>query len=287
MNRALVLSGGEAKGAFQVGAIDYLMTKKDYRWNSGLFGVSVGALNVGILGYEPFYSLEGLDKLVNIWKNIKESDIYKKYNFLQLAWRIISGKTSFYDNTPLYRLIKENIPSISDAWVGYVDLKTGEYVLAKATPENMFKSATMPIFWSPVEGRYVDGGLRNITPLGDAIDIGADEIVVITCSPLGISPGPEINNLLAVAKRSLDIAMNEIAVNDIKFTLTINDLVRQAHNHNDLILHKEDGTAYRHVKITLIEPEHSLETDKDLDFRRETILDRMNVGYLKAKKVVP
>jgi predicted acylesterase/phospholipase RssA len=47
----LVLSGGEAKGAFEVGAEHVLREEKGYTWDR-IFGVSVGALNVTLLASE-------------------------------------------------------------------------------------------------------------------------------------------------------------------------------------------------------------------------------------------
>ena len=47
-------------------------------------------------------------------------------------------------------------------------------------------STAIPIIWPPTEvppsyKDMVDGGLRNISPLGDVLDSDPDEIIIINC----------------------------------------------------------------------------------------------------------
>ena len=79
---ALVLSGGGFKGAFQVGALQYLL-ENGIRHNDGtvvinpkfdfIAGVSVGALNGSFMAMEDF---EGLKKLWNDVETKGSSQIY-------------------------------------------------------------------------------------------------------------------------------------------------------------------------------------------------------------------
>ncbi len=50
--RALVLSGGGAKGAYEVGALKYLLLDKETQYDI-ICGVSVGALNASFLSMYP------------------------------------------------------------------------------------------------------------------------------------------------------------------------------------------------------------------------------------------
>ena len=74
--RALVMSGGGAKGAFELGAIDYLVNdlKLDF---DVISGVSTGSLNAAMLaqgrGYEGLKAQ--LRDLKREWFNLKKSDI--------------------------------------------------------------------------------------------------------------------------------------------------------------------------------------------------------------------
>lgn len=95
--RGLVLSGGGAKGAFQVGVLEYLHEKGKLDFDI-VCGVSVGALNATMVAQGEF------DRLKELWEGIKESpDIYKKNSWLG----IILGKNSLNDNRPLKELIEK------------------------------------------------------------------------------------------------------------------------------------------------------------------------------------
>jgi predicted acylesterase/phospholipase RssA len=85
--RALVLSGGGLKGAFQAGAIYHLVVHRhcDFR---EIAGVSVGSLNAAVLAQakrdeNPDASLKNMseraEKLVDIWQGIHSSkQIFKR-----------------------------------------------------------------------------------------------------------------------------------------------------------------------------------------------------------------
>jgi len=107
----------------------------------------------------------------------------------------------------------------------------------------------MPI-WAPVADHLVDGGVRNVTPLGHVMDRDAvARAVVITCSPAaGVEPEDPPRNNLAYWTRCLDIALDEIARNDIHATVALNRVVAQAAAHG-VTLRKPDGTPYRALDL--------------------------------------
>lgn len=108
----------------------------------------------------------------------------------------------------------------------------------------------MPIVWEPVpeirlreEAREdtvtqaVDGGIRNVSPLGDVIEeinkSGNDDytVVIINCNS-GILEEESYReaNIAQIALRSLvDIATTEIFNNDVNEFLRINDILAQLH----------------------------------------------------------
>lgn len=267
--RALVLSGGGAKGAFQIGVLEVLMKKYGLTWDL-YFGVSIGAINASALA-----KYNDIDIVKKFWLGIKEKDIYKKYGWPKVVWRFMTGKKSIYDNCPLYDTIIRTI-GVGDvpAKVGFVSLVSGEYHSMTASPKWIFASSTMPVIWEPVDGDLVDGGVRNVTPLRDAIDAGADEIYVILCNPLQIEPARPPRNLIDVAKRSLAIALNELAIGDIRET----NRISQVHEHMPL---KKDGTPYRPIKLVVIEPPVSL--GDTLDVSQGKIKERMEIGRRVAE----
>jgi NTE family protein len=103
---------------------------------------------------------------------------------------------------------------------GSIPDKTVEFILA---------SASMPVLFPPVDiygHRFVDGGLRDITPFSSAFkaaksrEVPASEvvIVVISTSPavLGGRSGNALDSGQEIAGRTIDIMAHEILQNDLK-----------------------------------------------------------------------
>jgi NTE family protein len=136
---------------------------------------------------------------------------------------------------------------------GYVSLNTGQYYSAKHTDfttdldfaNGILASTSMPIIWDPVvqintingQQKYnVDGGIRNVSPLGDVIreikhDSSNEEytIIIINCSSSGITEDNyENKNIAQIALRSLDdIAITEVFNNDLAEFIDKNYILRQ------------------------------------------------------------
>jgi len=282
----LVLSGGGAKGAFQVGAERVLREQFGFRWER-IFGVSVGALNATLLAQQEY------GRLMELWLNIREQDIYKKFPWPIVAFRLgLLRKLGFYDDSPLRNLIQKHAagrPFRIPAHVGRVSLVSGEYDLVSSDAPDfldaVWQSATMPVIWEAIGPRaFVDGGLRNVTPLGDALDFKPTEIVVIPCSSPGIDSVKPPTNVLDAAKRSLtDITINEILRNDVEDFVRVNDFVKQARD-GGVTLKKPDGTPYVYCPITVIEPKKPM--GDSLDFSPESIRLRIRYGEEMARTVM-
>jgi NTE family protein len=289
---ALVLSGGGAKGAFQVTAEKYARTVKGYTWDL-IAGVSVGALNGAMYAQERYAELEDL------WQRITRKDIYTGGLDLGLVWRLlILKRRSLFDNTPLWRLIQQYVEPDRlqiPFTVGAASLETGVYKAFDKDHESflraIFASATMPVIWEPVQGvagfpDAVDGGLRNITPLKDVIAEDPDEIVVINCHARDFAVGAVAErpkDIAKVALRSLEIALHEIFVSDVEECLKINRLVRQAEAQGVTLTH-DDGRPYKHFEVKVIEPAGPL--DDTLDFSREAIERSLAAGRERAEAVL-
>src|ERR1043166_85392 len=147
----LVLSGGGAKGAFQVGAEQVLREEAGFEWE-GVFGVSVGGLNGALVAQREYA------RLLEVWKTIKETDVYRKFGWFKVAWRLApQHKTGLYDGPPLRATIQRHIGGRAFAipfHVGRVSLVSGLYELV-STPDTgildaIWESATMPVIWEPI-----------------------------------------------------------------------------------------------------------------------------------------
>ncbi|MGH7521382.1 MAG: patatin-like phospholipase family protein [Gemmatimonadales bacterium] len=283
----LVLSGGGAKGAFQVGAEQVLREEGGFEWER-IFGVSVGALNGALLAQREYA------RLLEVWRTVRREDLYRKPWWLWIPWRlVILRKAGIYDNTPLRATIQKRIagrPFLVPLHVGRVSLVSGAYESVRSDqstePEMLdaiWQSATMAVIWEPIGPRaLVDGSLRNVTPLGDALDLGATELIVLNCTPDQPDFAPRPRDILDAARRSLmDITINEIMVDDVREFVRINKLVKQA-KRNGFTLEREDGTPYLDCTIGVLRPRVPL--GDNLDFSRTAIDERIESGRQMARE---
>lgn len=131
---ALVLMGGGARTAYQVGVLRALAAM--LRLQEGnrhrfpfqlLVGTSAGALNVAYLASQANAGLQAFDQLANFWQHLRSSDVYKlsvspwaRFSRLVAAmtlWRNARTHGAILDNTPLVDTLHRavSLPGIEDA----------------------------------------------------------------------------------------------------------------------------------------------------------------------------
>lgn len=287
---ALILSGGGARGAFQVGAEKYAREVKGYQWDI-IAGVSVGAMNGAMLAMHRYA------RLMELWDGISDSQVYTG-GFNLISWvQLMFGAKSFYGNGPLQKLMQHEFEAgriIDDLHVGAVSLISGEYVqftkesleLAKA----ILESASIPVVWTPVDispdhTAMVDGGVRNNSPVGDVLDLEPDEIVIINCSSEQPPVMPQAAaNVLSIGMRTLDIMQNEIFVNDMKEFLRINALVKEAEQQGCMLHHPKSGRLLKYYPCQVIEPDSEL--GETLDFSQKSVQAALRAGVRRAREVL-
>ena len=205
----LVLEGGGAKGAYQIGAWKAL--KEAGVKIKGVSGTSVGALNGALI------CMDDLERAENLWANITYSQIINvddelmgrlfdksqmKPEFLRETLKEIFrmlGEGGM-DITPLRRLIEENIDedlirkspvefysctySLTDRKELNVDMKT--------VPEGQMKdmllaSAYLPGFKNEkLHGKtYVDGGATNVLPMDVLLEHGYQDLILLRIFGVG------------------------------------------------------------------------------------------------------
>ncbi len=286
---ALILSGGGAKGAFQCGAEKYAREVKGYHWDI-IAGVSVGALNGIMLAMEKY------QQLYDVWNTISNDKVYTGgFNLLSVI-KLLLGAKSFYGNEPLRRMLQQEFEPDKikvDIRIGAVSLLTGEYLqFTREQPllsEAVLASTVMPVIWTPVDVSpqflsMVDGGVRNISPIGDVLDQDPDEIVIINCNPETFDALPEPpKDVVKIGLRTLDILLNELFRSDMQEFLKINHMVQEAGSHN-VILHNQAGRELKYFDCKIIEPDSPL--GDTLDFSQDTIQNSIKIGMLKAMKVL-
>jgi NTE family protein len=277
--RALVLSGGGAKGAYQVGALEKWIEDDGLDYDA-FVGTSVGAINSGCLAQAaPGCLKQAYTVMRDLWWNLDNSKVYEKWFLGELA---LLWKPSVYCAAPLRQLIKDHLnldllaKSGRKLRVVACSWKTGQKVVA--TEENsdlanwIYASASQPVFFDPadIDGElYTDGGLRDIAPVGEAIKLGADEIdVIITGDPeRPFDFDTKGKHTVQYALHMAGIMADEILLNDIRVCELKNRLA-------DL------GEPYKKVKIRLLKPSRGV--GDSLDFSAEKIREMIAFGYQDA-----
>jgi NTE family protein len=283
--RALVLSGGGAKGAYQCGAISALRGC-GASWDI-LSGVSVGAINAA-------YLCQHLDHygLRNLWESIDDDDVKGRWFF---GWFSGLFKGGLYNMKPLRKLLEDNLDLLAiqrsgrKLRLGAVSLTSGEYRLwdemADDLIDGVLASAAHPVGLAPIKARgevWTDGGVRNVTPLRSAIKAGATEIDVVMCAAEG-GPGPwkpKCPRLLHRSIRELEILLDEASSDDLRTTEWINQAVRSSPT-----LFGKSNRPKREIKLRIIRPKTPLDIDS-LDFDPEKIRVGIERGYRDALSVL-
>ena len=181
---AFVFSGGASLGSQEIGMlkaiIEYGITA-DF-----VVGTSVGALNATYYAYNP--SLNGAQKLEEIWKSITSNEIFP-FSALKSVKKIVKGSNYLIDPSGLEKLLLEVIPCKNldntkiPVHVVASDILTGEEVVFSSgeVVQKLLASAAIPMIYPPVEiGNHilVDGGVLNNTPISTAIRFGATKVIV-------------------------------------------------------------------------------------------------------------
>lgn len=124
--KSLVLSGGGARGAYQVGVIqalgEIIQEQKLQNPFQYLSGVSAGAINASFMAAECHQFTEGSHKLVKLWSNLNSQSVFKtdviSIGKIGLSWmgelslggamNPVEGR-SLLNTEPLFHLIQKNL----------------------------------------------------------------------------------------------------------------------------------------------------------------------------------
>ena len=192
MKRALILSGGGARGAFQVGVLKYL---DEIGWKPDMIcGSSVGAINAVCVGCGMT-----ADEMAKLWFECDRKKMYR-FNWRLVLKSLLSRKKSFsalLDNRPMKHLLEKYIDfdrlkkSEIEILITAVRMRTSElnyFSHLDITIDHIMASGAMPMVfpWQYIDGEpYWDGGVMANVPVMPAIDRGFSEILVVLLSPVG------------------------------------------------------------------------------------------------------
>src|SRR6266478_4588016 len=213
---ALVLSGGGARGAYEVGVLRYVLGKLIPRLGDSarpriFSGTSVGAINACAVAAHHDVAYFAVRQLGERWRELGLTQVF------QLGWGDLGGLfRSLLDAAPLAELVRTVIPwrslhqGVADrrvlgVTVSTTDVETGhtvvfieteeptetlhtsgdralDWAVVRLTAQHALASAAIPIIFPTVRvaGRmYSDGSLRQNTPIAPALRLGAGRVLVI------------------------------------------------------------------------------------------------------------
>lgn len=249
--RALVLSGGGGRGAYHVGVLRFL---EEHEWVPDIVaGTSIGAVNgAAIASGHTAHSLWAL------WRRLSTKDV-QKANLNPLSGNYI------LDTAPLRETLTK------EGWVDFDRINSDEaavHLRVTATEvstghlhvfgnsidmypsqmnrealglDHIIASCSIPIVYPATQlqgSLFWDGATVANTPLGPAIDAGAEEIVVVIMTPWEAhdddEDDPEVDvpltqrtpsNLLTAASTTLEWALLASFQADLKLFNRVNELV--------------------------------------------------------------
>lgn len=245
MKRAIVLSGGGAKGGYEIGVWKALR-RLDISYDI-VTGTSVGAL-IGELMVQKDYK-----KALKLWyymdyNKVLDIEINGKFNTKKGRQEIVSkyakgiikggrelsglksiidelyDEDKFFSSNVDYGLVTVYFPSFKPKYVIKSKLKKDEvkdYLMASSACFPTFKMCKIG------NNSYIDGGYYDNLPINLAIKLGADEVIAVNTGAVGIirkvdnksvkiiniSPKNDIGNFLAFektyARRAISFGYND------------------------------------------------------------------------------
>ncbi len=197
-----------------------------------------------------------------------------------------------------------------------VDFQNGDLLLMDQNHPDLLEavlaSAVQPVFMEPrhpvapppgqLPHQVYDGGVREISPLQAAVDLGADQVYMILAGSLTVPPIGPLQGIFPIVSRTIELFTNEIARNDLHIQQEVNRLAAlaqtlQAEMPPTLLpdspaslalqsLQTQPLMGRRPVDLTVFEPAVD-PFDGSLDFDPVKIRQSMAHGYELASQVLP
>jgi len=292
IRRALVLSGGGGRGAYEVGVWRRL---QEVGWQPDIIcGTSIGAINGALIG-----SGWDADRLEQLWESLHEKNIFKLSVWRRIKYRVnkLLGRhpdwPAFMDNEPARRMLTEVIdlarlrqdqPRVVVAATNVLRAKLEYFSGEELTTEHILASCSIPaIFpWCEINGElYWDGGVMANTPIAPAINAGATEVLVVLMAPLAgeqVDPPQSTRQALAWAFDMITIGSAQNLTRSLAYQLggDLRDYQNSLAEHHCV----EIGG----IRIGVVEPTSASGLDSVLDLNPHNVKARIEAGYQDARQ---
>ncbi|MEI5676537.1 MULTISPECIES: patatin-like phospholipase family protein [Nocardioides] len=184
----LVLSGGAARGAVQVGMAEVLLARGVRP--AALVGTSVGALNAAYLAADP--TPTGAARLGALWSGLSGRDVFPGSPWTRLG-HVVRNPASLYSSAGLQRMIAawaptarlEDLPVPVRVVTARLDTSEAVYHSSGELARLLLASTALPGIFDPVrldDGTHVDGGIADLVPVAGTAGLGATRIFVLDAS---------------------------------------------------------------------------------------------------------
>jgi NTE family protein len=317
---AMILSGGGARGAYEVGVLSYIFD--DFTRPRGgppridiLSGTSVGAINACFLAAHLTDPVLGVRRLVDLWSELQLTSVlgFGVRQVVSLP-RLLMGGTlegiGLFDVRPMTDLVQREISwravtrclrrrLLRTLSVSCTEVATGRTVVfmqtaphavipSSAPPRTLFRadrigpphalaSAAIPILFPPVridKELYLDGGLRQNTPIAPALRLGATHIFAVGGSREvkgvtmneGASRGPDAPGLAFLLGKVLNAFLLDHIDVDIELLTRLNNVLgdgARAYGEGfgermSAEAYRRGAPPYRHVQCLAIRPSEDI-----------------------------
>lgn len=282
--KSLVLSGGGARGAYEVGVVKALY-EKGIKFDFA-FGTSIGAINA------TFVAQGDLEHLEYLWTHLVPSEIYRLPTMTQIRSIVFGTRWALLDPEPLEQMLRKEVDlkklKESEMLAGFIvtdlcSLKT-EVITSDQIEtiddyvDVLMASAALPVLFPPRplkgEGLWIDGGIVRNTPIQASVNMGAQDIYLVLLHNETISACPA--TLVQFLSRIGDILLDASARNGILL----------ANQYNQLI---EAGTSetigMRRLNLHVIQPRTPVKATL-LDFDPQRARTLIQQGYEDAMEEI-
>jgi NTE family protein len=149
-----------------------------------------------------------------------------------------------------------------------------DYVSAELTVEHALASAAIPMLFPAVQittpataaGWYMDGGVRQNTPIKPAIALGVDRMVVVATDPASYPPAPMVAQdesrpeVEDMAAQVLHAALVDRMIEDVRTLEKVNELVAAGKAESP-----RGGRVYRQIPFLFVGPQTVGQLGQDAD----------------------
>src|SRR3954470_10727494 len=201
---AFVLGGGGVLGAVEVGMLRALF-RAGYRPDV-VIGTSIGAVNGALVAADPS---EGVtERLVRLWTSPEAAAVYG--DSLGRQVRRFAARTHLHSPLPLRRLLEGELgehATFADLKIAFrccaasIERAAETWFDSGPVVDAVLASSAVPALLPPIEingEHYVDGGIVNSIPIGEAVRVGAKLIFVLQVG--------RIERPLSVPRRPWEVA---------------------------------------------------------------------------------